>query len=191
MGRLLRRGFLELCEESLKIISAAYQVYSVSGVSFPVGKRFYPSGHSHTIVFGPDYGRVRSLTALEAWPLQGGSVKTFPDTNVKGRELEMLFTAPAALKVLLTGRGLGSLIHFEPASSRTGGLPLYRNRTSPLNSLLDMPAGPRYTREESISRHMSRLLRHGPNAREAALPLNLEDGGSIYVSALLNHPTFA
>ena len=52
-----------------------------------------------------------------------------------------------------------------------------------------MPAGPRYTREESISRHLSRLLRHGADGREPPLALNLDDGGRMMVSALLGFPT--
>ena len=51
---------------------------------------------------------------------------------------------------------------------------------------LEMPAPPhRYSRNESISRHMSRLLRHGPRAGEPPLNLDIEDGGVILVSSLL------
>ena len=71
--------FVEASEKELKLIATNYQEYSVSGVSSPVGKCFYPSGFSHTIVLDPDYARVRSLSALETWSLLGGESNTFPE----------------------------------------------------------------------------------------------------------------
>ena len=47
-----------------------------------------------------------------------------------------------------------------------------------------------YNRTESISRHMSRLLRHGPRAGEPALDLDLNDGGSAMIEKLLRCDTF-
>ena len=42
----------------------------------------------------------------------------------------------------------------------------------------------------SISKTLSRALRHGTKRREKPLPLDLEDGGSILVSEVLTRPTF-
>ena len=42
----------------------------------------------------------------------------------------------------------------------------------------------------SISKNMSRASRHGARRNESPRPLDLEDGGSILVSTLIDHPTF-
>ena len=149
-----------------------------------------PSGFSHTIIFDPDYARVRSLSALETWSLLGGESNTFFRVGIPYREQALLCTTPVALQMFLTGLGLGSLVHFSPPTARSGGQE-NRNFFRPCSpSLIVMPAPPRYPRQESISRHLSRLLRHGPNSREPSLPLDLEDGGSISINVLLEYPTF-
>ena len=61
----------------LEPIATNYQIFSAQGVSFPVGKLFYPSGHSHALILDPDYGRVGSLTPMEAWAIQGGLISSF------------------------------------------------------------------------------------------------------------------
>ena len=98
-----------LPHSQLKSIAENYQVFSVHGVSFHVGKLFYPSGYSHTLIFDPEYGRVRSLTALETWPLQGGLESTFPSSSIDYRETALLTATPLALQIYLTGLCLGGV----------------------------------------------------------------------------------
>ena len=131
------------------------------------------------------------MSFLEARPLQGGGADTFFNTTLKFREQALLYTSPVDLQLLIDGLCIGSLIHVERDSARTGGSKPFSYNPYPCSYLVEMPAGPRYTRAESISRHMSRLLLHGPNAREPVLNLNHQDGGSIMVQDLLKYSTFA
>ena len=50
-----------------------------------------------------------------------------------------------------------------------------------------MPSSHNRSRRETVSRTMSRLLRHGTRARGDSLAINLQDGGSVMISALLTH----
>ena len=86
--------------------------FSVHGVCCPVGKHFYSSGGSDALISDPDYGRVRSLTPLETWSLQGGPPTTFPGLTLESREMALLTTTPLALQVFMTGLGIGRLAIF-------------------------------------------------------------------------------
>ena len=109
------------CEKDLKHSSADYQVFLVRGVSFPLGQCLYPSGHSHALIFDPDYGRARSLTMSDARPLQGGPLNTFPNYNTTVRESALQASTPVAIQLYMDGLGLCSLVSFPAESTRAGG----------------------------------------------------------------------
>ena len=166
-------------------ISTNYQIYSTHGVSFPVGKRLRPSGCAHTLVFDPDYGQVRSLSALEAWGLQGGDPMSFSSMGQEYCDASLMTTSSVALQVYLTGLGVGCLSTFSVGSTRSSGRVreiLYK----PFLLMVDMPSSSHHhSRINTISRMTSRLLRHGPRRKEGRLDINLQDGGSVLVSGFL------
>ena len=183
-------SLLWCAKTSLTVLPTNFQVFSINGVSFPVGRKFNPSWYGHTLVYYPDYGKVRALSCVEAWSLQGGSLETFPNASGNYRELALLTSTSVAMQLYLTGLALGRWAIFPSETTRTGGL------DNPLSYLLHsdqtaMPATGRMSRTQTISRHMSRMLRHGANPREHRLDLDLADGGSVLISTLLRHPTYA
>ena len=88
------------CEKDVSVIATNYPVFSVHGVSFPVGGRFFPSGYSHTLIYDPYYSRARPLTLVEDWSLQGGTLKTIFKHTEEYRELSLLTSTPVAKKII-------------------------------------------------------------------------------------------
>ena len=102
----------EFREKGMTTMETNYQVFSVHGASFPVAKRFYPPCHSRALISDPDYGRLRSLTLVEAWALLGGTSDTYYRSNGEFREPALLISTTVAVQIYLTGLALGSLIGF-------------------------------------------------------------------------------
>ena len=90
----------------------------------------------------------------------------------------------------MAGLALGSLITFPSETARTGGsFPIL---TTVLNyELTVIPSRYRMSRSQTISSHMSRLLRQGPNPRGRRLDISRTDGGGVLTSATLRNPTFS
>ena len=114
-------SFYQLPEKDLKLQATNSQVFSAHGVSFAVCRRFYHSGNSHTLILGPSRGRLRSLTFLEAWSLQGGWVESFYNHNSEYLEQAIIPTTPVAMQIHITGFALGALAHFQGEPTRVGG----------------------------------------------------------------------
>ena len=114
----------------------------------------------------------------------------FYRNNNEFRDLAIRTPPPVDVQINMAGLAFGSLISSPGESARTGGT--LRTFLSCRALALDTPhPSHRYSRAESISRHMSRLLRHGPRGGEPPLDSNLADGGSIPASALIRHQVIA
>ena len=131
------------------------------------------------------------MTELESWALQGGTPDTFYPHKANFREKALLVSTPGEVKLYLSGLGLGRLVTFPIDSTRTGGGAAHPQCMSICIDMPDPRHHGRHSRTATISRNLSRLLRHGPRANEARLDINLADGGSVMVGTLLKHPTFS
>ena len=54
-----------------RILPTNYQFFNVLGVSSPVSSRDYPSGMGNTLIFDSHRCKVRPLSMMECWKLQG------------------------------------------------------------------------------------------------------------------------
>ena len=136
--------------EEGKCLPTNYQVFSPHGVSFPVSTESWPSGIGHTLIFDSSLGRVRSLSMMECWLLQGGAVSDYPRASASTETVNRILegTQPA-LQLYLAGLAVGTYFHLSSHEDFSGlGATSHTNCHSNTLRLMPGPRRPQYTRPD-------------------------------------------
>ena len=187
----------KICSNSsFTVLPTRFQVYSANGVTFPFGERFCPSGRGRAIFYDPNIGKVGSLSLLECWWIQGGSPVDYFLNAAHDIELRMVSSPVNATQFYPGGLSVGLAVRMLEKTDKLSepiGCEWYLGAIP-----VDMPKGKgrqckgQGNRIVSISKNMSRILRHGTDGTdEPEIDLDLPSGASALVADLLVRPTFA
>ena len=92
-----------------RLIPTNYQVFNTRGVSFPVSDYTCPAGIGHTLILDPQRCKVRTLSVMECWKLQGGSPEDYPlESNVPETLERILGGTHWGLQLYMAGLAYGT-----------------------------------------------------------------------------------
>ena len=70
------------------------RVYSVNGVSFPLGELFSPPGHGRAAIYDYRYQKTRPLSSTGRWLISGGTIAGYPSQPLAAKNFGALSPTP-------------------------------------------------------------------------------------------------